>query len=98
MQPNRRFKRSLLKAFAIYSSALIAALTLGSIAHALDVEPPLPQAAQPMTFSRACEPGLHLTIAAVGDVLPHESLARMPISPTRISKVLRPQESLAEES
>ena len=28
-----------------------------------------------MSFSRACESGQSLTIAAVGDVLPHEGLA-----------------------
>lgn len=67
--------RSILKALALYGGALLAALALGSIAQALDVEPPLPESAQPMTFTRACEAGDRLTIAAVGDVLPHESLA-----------------------
>lgn len=40
------------------------------------VEPPLPEAASPMSFARACEAGQTLTIAAVGDILPHEGLAQ----------------------
>lgn len=72
----------ILKAALVYLTALAATAALGSIAQAQSadydpatVEPPLPAASTPMSFSRACEAGSMTTIAAVGDVLPHEGLA-----------------------
>ena len=80
MQSSRVFNRSALKAVAIYGSALFATFALASIARAeprsgLGGDPELPQSAPPLNFARACEPGRHITIAAVGDVLPQDNLA-----------------------
>lgn len=75
-QTSHAFYRSLVKALMIYGAALLAALSISSLARAAEVgESPLPEGAQPMSFSKACVAGSRLTIAAVGDVLPHEALA-----------------------
>jgi hypothetical protein len=80
------FNRSVIKALLVYGAALFAIFALESLAKAQDlvlpvidpatIEPALPEQASVMSFSRACESGDHLMIAAVGDVLPHEGLAQ----------------------
>ncbi len=77
--------QSAAKAAALYAGALLASLAFSSLSQAQlmnvpavdpqTIEPQLPASASPMTFSRACEPGHSITIAAVGDILPHEGLA-----------------------
>lgn len=74
-----KMKLQMLKAIALYVGALLAALAFGTLSQAQvdpeTIEPALPASAQTLSFARACEPGQSITIAAVGDVLPHSGLA-----------------------
>lgn len=40
------------------------------------VEPPVPASAPTLSFARACEPGESIVISAIGDILPHSTLAK----------------------